>query len=109
MPDRRPPALARECRVRAEGNLAPAETFSDADAREGMRRIAANYEKLAERIEKEGGVGLHTFGSVAQRTISCPVRGFYFGQSTRRLPGTRSRYIALTENLGNFKHTHHGC
>jgi hypothetical protein len=51
-------ALARECRERAEEILARAETFSGADAREGMRRIAASYEKLAERLEKEAGLPL---------------------------------------------------
>jgi hypothetical protein len=35
-------ALARECRKRAEEILARAETLSDANAREGMQRIAAN-------------------------------------------------------------------
>jgi hypothetical protein len=55
MPDERLLALARECRDRAEEILARAETFIDADAREGMRRIAAGYEQLAERLEKEAG------------------------------------------------------
>jgi hypothetical protein len=50
--------LAKERRDRAEEVLARAETFNDADAREGMRRIAARYEKLAERLEKEAGLPL---------------------------------------------------
>jgi hypothetical protein len=33
--------------------LAKAETMSDADAREMMRAVAASYERLVERLEKE--------------------------------------------------------
>jgi hypothetical protein len=50
-------SLARDLRARAEEVLARAETFHDADAREKMRRIAASYEKLAQRLEKEAAVG----------------------------------------------------
>jgi hypothetical protein len=53
--DHRLLALARKCRDRAEEILARAETFNDADAREGMRRIAAGYEESAERLEREAG------------------------------------------------------
>jgi hypothetical protein len=42
-------------RERAEEVLVRAETFHDADAREMMFRIAQNYEKLACRLEYEGG------------------------------------------------------
>jgi hypothetical protein len=45
-------SLAREMRARAEEVLARAETFQDAHARETMRRIAASYEKLAQRLEQ---------------------------------------------------------
>jgi hypothetical protein len=55
MPDQRLLALARECRERAEEILARAETFKDAGAREGMRRIASGYEQLAERLEIQAG------------------------------------------------------
>jgi hypothetical protein len=47
--------LARSLRARAEEVLARAESFGDADARETMRRVAASYEKLAQRLEHEAG------------------------------------------------------
>jgi hypothetical protein len=68
--------LARECRQRGEEILARPENFHDADAREGMRRIAEDYEKLAERLEKEGGSALtryicrRTFGPALAAAIS---------------------------------------
>jgi hypothetical protein len=52
MPDQRLLALANDCRERAEEILTRAETFNDADARDGMRRIAAGYKILAERLEQ---------------------------------------------------------
>jgi hypothetical protein len=52
MPDKRLLALSRECRERAEEILVKAETFQDADSREGMRRIAETYEELAQRLER---------------------------------------------------------
>jgi hypothetical protein len=55
MPDQKLLLLARELRARAEEVLARAETFQDAYARRTMRRIAASYEKLAARLEKESG------------------------------------------------------
>jgi hypothetical protein len=58
MPDQTLLSLAREARERAEEALTRAETFYDAEAREAMLRIAANYIKLAERLElyaREGG------------------------------------------------------
>jgi hypothetical protein len=33
--------------------LVKAETFKDADAREGMRRIAETYKELAQRLERD--------------------------------------------------------
>jgi hypothetical protein len=33
--------------------LVRAEAFNDADARDGMGRIAASYEELADRLEKQ--------------------------------------------------------
>jgi hypothetical protein len=45
-------SLARNARERAEEVLTRAETFNDAEAREKMRKIGANYIKLAERLEK---------------------------------------------------------
>jgi hypothetical protein len=52
MPDQRLLALARDARDRAEEILVKAATFKDTGARERMRRIAANYEQLAKRLEK---------------------------------------------------------
>jgi hypothetical protein len=52
MPDQRLLALANECRERAEEIVTQAETFNDAGARQGMRRIAARYKELAERLEQ---------------------------------------------------------
>jgi hypothetical protein len=51
MTDQRLLALARDARDRAEEVLVRAETFKDASARERMRRLAANYQLLAERLE----------------------------------------------------------
>ena len=45
-------SLAREARERAEEVLARAETFQDARAKRKMCEIAAQYEKLAERLER---------------------------------------------------------
>jgi len=50
-------SLARNLRVRAEEVLAQAESMKDADARSKMREIAASYERLARRLEKEAGGG----------------------------------------------------
>ena len=51
MPDTKLLLLARNLRARAEELLARAETFEDADARQKMRKIAATYVKLAQRLE----------------------------------------------------------
>ena len=52
MPDKRLRALANECRERAEEILARAETFHNAGAKQRMLELAAQYEKLAERLEQ---------------------------------------------------------
>jgi hypothetical protein len=52
MPDQRLLSLAREARDHAEEILVKAETFHDAGAQGRMRRLAANYEQLAERLER---------------------------------------------------------
>ena len=52
MPDPELLLLAAKLRARAEEILTRAETFHDTDARQKLRRIAATYEKLAERIEQ---------------------------------------------------------
>jgi hypothetical protein len=44
--------LAREARDRAEEVLTKAETFQDARAKQKMRKIAADYEKIADRLEQ---------------------------------------------------------
>ncbi len=45
--------LARKLRSRAEEIVIRAETFRNAEAREKMLQIAASYENLADRLEKE--------------------------------------------------------
>jgi hypothetical protein len=57
MPDLKLLALARDARERAEEISTQAETFHNAETREGMRRIAADYVKLAERLEQAAGWG----------------------------------------------------
>jgi hypothetical protein len=52
VPDGELLSLAMELRARAEEMLARAETFHDADVRQKMRGIAADYEKLAQRLEQ---------------------------------------------------------
>jgi hypothetical protein len=52
MPDQWLLSLAMDLRARAEEIAARAETFHDSDARQKLRRIAATYEKLAERLEE---------------------------------------------------------
>lgn len=53
MPNDKLLELASDLRARAEEILTRAQTMNDADARRKMREIAANYEKLAERIEQQ--------------------------------------------------------
>jgi len=50
MPDARFLLLARDLRARAEELFARAETFTDADVRQKLRKIAETYVKLAERL-----------------------------------------------------------
>jgi len=45
--------LARHSRKRSRQVLAKAETMQDADARRTMRRVAASYRRLAQRLERE--------------------------------------------------------
>ena len=45
-------SLARDLRTRAEEISARAETFHDAHARQKIRKIAAIYVRLAERLEQ---------------------------------------------------------
>ena len=47
--------LAMELRARAEELSARAETFHDADVRQKLREIVANYEELAQRLEQHAG------------------------------------------------------
>jgi hypothetical protein len=47
--------LASDLRARAGKILTRAETFRNADSREKMRKIAASYEKLAQRLEENAG------------------------------------------------------
>ena len=55
MPDLKLLATARELRERAEEALAKAETFHDPEAKRMMRQIAATYEEVARRLEREAG------------------------------------------------------
>ena len=52
MPDERLLFLARDARDRAEEVRTRAETFHNADAHRKLRKIAADYENLAERMEQ---------------------------------------------------------
>jgi hypothetical protein len=58
MPNPKLLMLARDFRERAEEALARAETCYDPNARQMMGRIAARYERLAQRIEMEAN-GAH--------------------------------------------------
>jgi hypothetical protein len=55
MPDAKLLLFARNLRARAQEVLAQAEIMQDADAQQTMREIAASYERLAQRLEKEAG------------------------------------------------------
>jgi hypothetical protein len=55
MPDAKLLSLARSLRARAQEVLAQAEIMENADAQQTMREIAASYERLARRLEKESG------------------------------------------------------
>ena len=52
MPDQRLLFLAEDCRQRAEEILTKAETFQNADTKQKMREIAAQYQDLAKRLER---------------------------------------------------------
>jgi hypothetical protein len=52
MPDPQLLSLAMDMRARAKEVLARAETFHDADAQRKLRKTAADYEKLADRLEQ---------------------------------------------------------
>jgi len=52
MPDLKLCGLASSLRARAEEVLAQAETMEDAGAKQKMRDVAANYEKLAQKLEQ---------------------------------------------------------
>jgi hypothetical protein len=45
-------SLATDLRARAEEIASRAETFHDADARQTMHNIAADYERLADRLQQ---------------------------------------------------------
>jgi len=53
MPDAKLLLFARNLRARAQEVLAQADIMQDADAQQTMREIAASYERLARRLEKE--------------------------------------------------------
>ena len=53
MPDAKLLLFARNLRARAQEVLAQAEIMQDAEAQQTMREIAASYERLAQRLEKE--------------------------------------------------------
>ncbi len=55
MPDAKLLLFARNLRARAQEVLAQAEIMQDADVQQTMREIAASYERLAQRLEKEAG------------------------------------------------------
>ena len=55
MPDAKLMLFARNLRARAQEVLAQAEIMQDADVQQTMREIAASYERLAQRLEKEAG------------------------------------------------------
>jgi len=53
MPDAKLLLLARNLRARAQEVLAQAEIMENAEAQRTMREIAASYERLAQKLEKE--------------------------------------------------------
>jgi O-methyltransferase involved in polyketide biosynthesis len=56
MPDLKLLAISRQLRDRAEEARGRAETFHDPEAKRLMHQIAATYEELAQRLEREAGV-----------------------------------------------------
>ena len=71
MPDKRLRALANECRERAEEILARAETFHNAGAKQRMLELAAQYEKLAERLEQAAGKPLGALAGSGAAGLPC--------------------------------------
>jgi hypothetical protein len=55
MPDLKLLAIVQELRDRAEEALVKAETFRDPENKLLMRQIAATYEDVAQRLEREAG------------------------------------------------------
>jgi hypothetical protein len=53
MPDLKLLAIVQELRDRAEEALVKAETFRDPETKRLMRQIAATYEEVARRLERE--------------------------------------------------------
>ena len=53
MPNAKLLLFAKNLRARAQEVFAQAEIMQDADAQQTMREIAASYERLAQRLEKE--------------------------------------------------------
>jgi hypothetical protein len=52
--------LVSRWRTRAQEILAQAEIMSDAEARQTMQKIAAEYERLAQRVEQQTRLGEKT-------------------------------------------------
>jgi hypothetical protein len=55
MPDPQLLSMAMDLRARADELLARAETFHDGDAQQKLRKIAADYESLADLLERRAG------------------------------------------------------
>jgi tartrate dehydratase alpha subunit/fumarate hydratase class I-like protein len=55
MPDPQLSLMAMDLRNRAKEILARAETFHDADVQRKLRKIGADYENLADRLERRAG------------------------------------------------------
>jgi len=61
-PDAELVLLVSRWRARAQEILAQAETMSDAEARQTMQEIAAGYERLAQRVERQTRRGREDVG-----------------------------------------------
>jgi hypothetical protein len=55
MPNQRLLALAMDARDRAEEIFTGAKTFQDEYAKQKMREIAADYQNLADQLERRAG------------------------------------------------------
>jgi hypothetical protein len=60
MPDLKLLAIAQELRDRAEEALIRAESFRDPETKRLMRQVAATYEEVAGRLEREARAGDET-------------------------------------------------